>query len=291
MKENQFERWHPLTQFVYFAAVITLITVHLNPVITGITLVSVIFLGVLVKKREFIKMLFVIYIPASVLAIIINPLFSHEGATILEYFPSGNPLTLESIVYGVVNGVMVCSVCVLFFSFNTVMTSDRIMYLTGRIMPAIALTISMSLRFIPEFKRHMGQVNRLQGCMGKKGGRIKNGLAVFESMVMWSFEKSIERSDSMRARGYGVTRRTFYSKYTFSKIDIAYTVLIITLFAFVLTNILCGNIYSQYYPYFKIRGSGPAAILTYAAYAFLTAMPALDIIKENIRWKSLKSKI
>lgn len=291
MKENQFERWHPFTQFVYFAAVITLITVHLNPIITGITLVSVIFLGALMKKREFVKILFVLYIPASVLAIIINPLFSHEGVTILQYFPSGNPLTLESVMYGIVSGGMVCSICVLFFSFNTVMTSDRLMYLTGKIMPAIALTISMSLRFVPEFKRHMTQVNRLQGCIGKKGGRIKNGLAVFESMVMWSFEKSIERSDSMRARGYGVKKRTFYSKYKFSRTDIAYTVLILFLFVFVFTNILCGNIYSQYYPYFKISGSGQTAVLTYVAYAFLTVMPALDIIKENIRWKSLKSRI
>ncbi|MCI8307733.1 MAG: energy-coupling factor transporter transmembrane protein EcfT [Lachnospiraceae bacterium] len=291
MKENSFERWHPFTQFLYYLSVVILVTIRMNPVIIAVTFVSTIVLGALVGKREFAKMFFMIYIPASLLAVIINPLFSHEGVTILAYFPDGNPLTLESIVYGAAGGVMVCSICALFFSFNTVMTSDRIMYLTGRLMPAIALTLSMSLRFIPEFKRHMRQVSRSCMCVTGNGGKIKKGIAVFESMVMWSFEKSIERSDSMRARGYGVGRRTSYSKYIFTKRDAAYAVLILTMSIFVLTNMLCGNIYSQYYPYYKIDGKDPLAGLTYVSYALLTMLPAMDIVKENIRWKLLKSKI
>lgn len=291
LKENRFERWHPLTQLLYYVSVITLVTVRMNPIIIAVTFVSTALLGALMGKRKFAKMFFMIYIPASLIAVIINPLFSHEGITILEYFPSGNPLTLESVVYGVAGGVMVCGICALFYSFNIVMTSDRIMYLTAKIMPAISLTISMSLRFIPEFKRHMGQVSRSCGCVMKNGGKIRNGIAVFESMVMWSFEKSIERSDSMRARGYGVMRRTSYSKYKFTKVDAAYALLIILVFIFVLVNILCGNIYAQYYPYFMIEGNGAAAAMTYVSYAFLTALPAIDIIRENIRWKLLKSKI
>lgn len=34
----------------------------------------------------------------------VNPAFSHEGRTILRYLPSGNPLTLESILYGIAQG-------------------------------------------------------------------------------------------------------------------------------------------------------------------------------------------
>lgn len=35
-----------------------------------------------------------------VLTAAVNPAFSHEGRTILRYLPSGNPLTLESVLYG-----------------------------------------------------------------------------------------------------------------------------------------------------------------------------------------------
>ena len=38
------------------------------------------------------------------MAALINPAFNHEGATLLTYLPSGNPLTLESILYGLAAG-------------------------------------------------------------------------------------------------------------------------------------------------------------------------------------------
>ena len=37
---------------------------------------------------------------SALLAAVVNPAFVHQGVTILTYLPSGNPLTLESILYG-----------------------------------------------------------------------------------------------------------------------------------------------------------------------------------------------
>ena len=39
-------------------------------------------------------------LPVLLLAALVNPAFNHAGVTILIYLPSGNPLTLESILYG-----------------------------------------------------------------------------------------------------------------------------------------------------------------------------------------------
>ena len=36
-------------------------------------------------------------LPMLLLAAVVNPAFNHEGATLLTYLPSGNPLTLESM--------------------------------------------------------------------------------------------------------------------------------------------------------------------------------------------------
>lgn len=38
-------------------------------------------------------------LPMMLVCALLNPAFNHEGATILTYLPSGNPLTLESVVY------------------------------------------------------------------------------------------------------------------------------------------------------------------------------------------------
>ncbi len=66
-----------------------------------------------------------------------NPAFNHEGATILAYLPSGNPLTLEFIVYGLSAAVMMASVILWFSCYNAVMTSDKFVYLFGRVIPAL----------------------------------------------------------------------------------------------------------------------------------------------------------
>jgi energy-coupling factor transport system permease protein len=36
----------------------------------------------------------------------LNPLFNHAGVTLLFYLPGGNPVTLESMVYGLAAATM-----------------------------------------------------------------------------------------------------------------------------------------------------------------------------------------
>ena len=98
----------------------------------------------------------------AALAALVNPAFNHEGATILTYLPSGNPLTMESMFYGVAAAVMLASVVLWFSSYNEVMTSDKFVYLFGRIIPALSLVLSMALRFIPKFKG--ADAGRLRGA-------------------------------------------------------------------------------------------------------------------------------
>ena len=90
------------------------------------------------------------FFPWRLLAALVNPAFNHEGATILTYLPSGNPLTLESMLYGVAAAVMLASVVLWFSSYNEVMTSDKFVYLFGRVIPALSLVLSMALALYSE---------------------------------------------------------------------------------------------------------------------------------------------
>ena len=67
--------------------------------------------------------------PSALLAALVNLAFNHEGATILAYLPSGNPLTLESIAYGFAAAAMLAAVVLWFSCWNTVMTSDKLTHL------------------------------------------------------------------------------------------------------------------------------------------------------------------
>lgn len=84
------------------------------------------------------------------LTAILNPIFNHKGLTVLFYLKR-NPVTLESVAYGAASGVMLGSVLLIFSCFNRIITDDKILYLFGRIIPSLAVVLSMALRFVPLF--------------------------------------------------------------------------------------------------------------------------------------------
>ena len=94
----------------------------------------------------------------TIMIIVINPLFNHEGMTILGYFKTGNPLTLESIIYGIFMALLMMNVILWFAIYNVIMTSDKFIYIFGRIIPHLSLIISMSLRYVPRFKEQFIRV-------------------------------------------------------------------------------------------------------------------------------------
>ena len=149
----------------------------------------------------------------------------HEGETILTYLPSGNPLTLESIVYGFAAAAMLAGVICWFSCYNAVMTSDKFVYLFGRVIPALSLVLSMTLRFVPKFKAQIRTVSGAQRCVGRDvsdGGilqRARHGMTILSILVTWSMENAIETADSMRSRGYGLPGRTAFSIYRFERRD------------------------------------------------------------------------
>ena len=54
-----------------------------------------------------------------------------------------------------------------FSSYNEIMTSDKFVYLFGRVIPALSLVLSMTLRFVPKFKAQMQTVMEAQRCGGR----------------------------------------------------------------------------------------------------------------------------
>jgi ABC-type cobalt transport system, permease component cbiQ and related transporters len=285
--KNKFEYWHPFTQIIYYIILITVTVCFMHPVVIFLTLAAGLSLGFIMGRKNFLRVLFGMFVPVILLGIIINPLFSHEGMTILRYFPDGNPLTLESIIYGIVSGFMVGSICALFYSFNKIMTSDRVIYLTGRIFPALSLIISMTLRFIPEFSRRFKEVSGTQKYLGRSVK--KNGISILSAMITWAFESSVIRADSMRVRGYGVKlKRSSYSLFRITTGDVIRIAFMLLCAVYVILSFIRKTIYIQYYPYYKMTGNVYIIAVLYGAICFL---PVIDIAAKEIRWKYTESKI
>ena len=236
-------------------------------------------------------------LPMLLAMALINPAFNHEGVTIVGYLPSGNPLTLESIIYGVCAATMIVSVICHFSCYNEVMTSDKFIYLFGKIIPAMSLIISMTLRFVPKFSAQLKVVTNAQRCMGRDVSsgsiikRAKNGLNILSIMTTWSLENAIETADSMKSRGYGVPGRTAFSIFTFDKRDKKALVSILALGIYTLAGNLTGAIDFRFFPSMKTAEVSVFGISVFIAYLLLCVCPIIIEIWEVRKWKALRSRI
>jgi len=295
--QDVFARYHPVVNFLYFGILLAFSMVSMQPVCLCISVICSIIYYVLLKGAKAVKLLLRGALPLFLLTVIINPAFSHQGVTILCYLPTGNPLTLESIIYGIFAGLMVIGILVWFACFSEIVTSDKFIYLFGRIIPALSLVISMTLRFVPRFTHQFNVVREVQKTMGRDTStgkilqRVKNAVTCFSIVITWSLENAIETSDSMNSRGYGIKHRTAYSIYRWEDRDKTAILFLAFCAIFLLTGELSGNLFWRYFP--SIRGVlfEPITIALEFVYLLLCAMPIYLNRREERLWNSLESNI
>ena len=290
---DAFNKIHPFTGLLYFAVVIGFSMFFMNPVCITLSLCCSLLSAVIINGKRALGLTVKFIIPMILLVMIINPVFNHRGATIITYLPWQNPLTLEAILYGIASAVMFSSVILWFSVFNTVMTSDKIICLFGRIIPSLSLVISMTLRFVPRFVSKFKELKSARITPQKQGFIIKMKILLSELSVMlsWSLESSIESADSMKSRGYGIKGRTAYNIFKFRKTDvIIITALIISALTMILLIVLGVGKYS-FYPVFKIEFSAAFSVLFYVIYLGIMLIPSITIAWEGLKWKQLQSKI
>ncbi|MCL2198822.1 MAG: energy-coupling factor transporter transmembrane protein EcfT [Defluviitaleaceae bacterium] len=267
--------FHPLVSFVYFVFVIGFSMFFMHPVWLGISLVC----AVVYNKGFGLRLM----LPMMVAAAVVNPLFNHQGVTILAHLPNENPLTLEAVLFGVAAAVMIGAVITWFSCFNYVMTSDKFVYLFGRVMPALSLILAMSLRLVPRFRAQFTVISNAQ----KGIGRGKNLFKIISIMVTWALENSIETADSMKSRGYGLPGRTAFSIFRFCRRDFYALGYIFVNAGIVIFSVLSGGFYFRFFP--VVGGVG--GVFVFAALFLLAAFPIIVKLKEEITWKRLESKI
>jgi len=282
---------------LYFVFVIGFSMFFMHPICLSISLLSGFVYSVMLKGKKAIKNSLIYMLPLLIVTALINPAFNHEGETILQYLPSGNPLTLESIIYGLAAAVMLVSVICWFSCYNEIMTSDKFMYLFGKIIPAMSLIISMTLRFVPKFAVQLKTVTAARRCMGRDASsgsvinRIKNGLDILSAMVTWSLENAIETADSMKSRGYGIKGRTAFSIFTFDKRDKTMLFIILISGLYTLTGSLYGGMEFKYFPSIQSAHISAFNISVFVVYFLLCICPVIIEIREVRKWKSLRRKI
>ena len=290
-KKDAFTDFHPLVNMLYFVLVIGCSFVLMHPVCLGVSLACGVSYMLLLDGRKALRICLLFLLPVLLLTVFVNPAFSHQGATILTYFPNGNPITLESILYGVAAACMLVTVISWFRCFTAIMTSDKFVYLFGRVIPALSLVLSMALRFAPRFAAQAKVISAAQKGIGRdisQGSllqKAKHSLRILSILITWALENAIDTADSMKSRGYGLPGRSAFSIFRFEKRDRLALAFLLLCGGSLILGIALDRLKFDYYP--LVGGAWETwSFALFAVYTALCALPLLINLREDVRWKA-----
>jgi energy-coupling factor transport system permease protein len=269
----------------------------LNPVTLAVSFVCATAYAVYLRGRKAVRFSLFFLLPVMIISAVVNPAFNHRGATILFYLPDGNPFTLESVLYGTASALMVGAVIQWFYCYSATMSSDKFLWLFGRIIPALSLVISIALRLLPRYVAQTRRVAAAQRGMGvdvTSGpllARVRSGLLILSVMTTWALENGVDTADSMSSRGYGLRGRTAYSNYRLEGRDLRMLALLgAAVFAVIVVAWGVRGAAITFFPLFEMDVASPAAILLYVCWALICASPLALGLREDALWRSLRSR-
>jgi len=292
-----FISFHPLVNFLYFSLVISFSMALNHPLAQLLSFACAYLYAVQAEGRKAVLFSLKFCLPIVLITAFFNPAFSHEGVTILMYFPTGNPLTLESILYGLSAGAMLATVMLWFLNFNRVITSDKFIYLFGKIIPAMSLVLSMTLRFVPKFKAQMDTVIDAQKSIdrdistGSLWQRTKTAITVLSIMVTWALENAIETADSMKSRGYGLKGRSAFSIYRFDDRDKTAIAYLGFSGFYLLAGVMVSAFGFRYFPSIRYVSLNAVTLSFQLVYFGMCIMPVVLNAAEERKWKAIHSRM
>jgi len=220
----RFDSYHPTINFIYFASVIICTVCFNHPVFVAISYMTAFIYSVKLNgKRALVFNLCMV--PLMVLYAGFYAYYNHFGVTPVRQNFIGNSITVEALCYGMILGVTVVTVIMWLSCLFVIFTSDKVVYLFGRISPKLSLFLSILLRSVPRIKERAKKINVAQKGIGRGVAdgnlfrRAENTIRLISMIITWTLENFVESARSMKCRGYSLKGRTAFSIYRFDNRD------------------------------------------------------------------------
>lgn len=291
-----FECCHPVINLLYFAAVIAASVLFRQPVFLAISYISA--FAYSVKRNGRRAVLFNIgLLPFAALFALYYWSYHHFGVTVLFRNFIGNSMTLESLFYGVTLGLQAAAVVMWMRCVFSVFTTDKVVYLLGRISPRLSLFLAVLLRMAPRAKTQLLRINTARRAIGRGSNqgsffrRLQNDLKIFSMLVTWLLESLAELSNAMRSRGGALPGRTAFSLYHPDNRDRAFAVVFSAALTGVLMAVLLGQTDMIFDPALLMVPFTPASGFFCAAYAVLCLLPMIMELFSRLRFEQQRKQI
>ena len=273
-----FEACHPAVNFIFFAAVLYGSATFRHPVF--LTIAYICAFAYSVKRRGTRAVIFnLCLLPLVVAFALYYSSYHHFGVTVLRKNFVDNNMTLESLVYGLVIGLRFATVCMWLESMFQVVSSDKVVYLFGKISPLLSLFLTILLRLIPRIGLEARRINLAQKGIGRGSNqgnvfqRFVNSLRIFSMLITWMISALALESDSMRSRGSLLRGRTAFSIYRFDNRDRAFVIGLFACITLTIMGVILGASKMWYNPRIIWRPLNALGVLTALGYLALCMMP------------------
>ncbi len=292
-----FATLHPMVQAVFFLSCLSVTTWIMHPVILVISFAAGLVCIAETEGKSGLWSSVRTGAGLSCFAAILNPLFSHGGVTVWGYLPDGNPLTMESLIFGAAAGLLLFATLNWFRLLSKIMTSDKMIYLFGRLFPRFALLLSMVFSFFGKIRQHYQEVRAARQSLlpGMRPlswiVRIRFSAGMLSSLIQWSLENALDTADSMNSRGYGSGKRTFFHLYHLHTEDIVWMLILIAGNGWIWYAFCNEQIAYSYYPAVSMEPASVQALSVFVLFGVLCLLPVVADGKEYWKWRCLRSKI
>jgi energy-coupling factor transport system permease protein len=143
-----------------------------------------------------------------VLAIPFNALSIHVGRIILFRLPEswpivGGPITLEAFIAGVVSGLMLFTIVVVFAAFNSAVDHYELLRATPPFLFQAGVVISIAITFVPQMVLSAQEIRDAQRIRGHRFRGLRDLLPLVIPLLASGLERAIQLAETMEARGFG----------------------------------------------------------------------------------------
>lgn len=288
LKMRFFSTLHPAVILCYFIGMLGLTLACVHPVTVFLSLMGASWFLLLLRGAKALGKTMRFVGPMFLFVALANPLFNHRGVTML-FLLFDQWITLEAISYGLVSAGLLAAVIVWFACYQEVMTSDKFLYLFGQIAPSASLLITMTLRFIPQLQRNAGEIKEARRMLSGEPGRLTQKLKAatreLSALLGMSMEQAVETADSMKARGYGMKRRTTFHLFRFDSRDAGMLAAVLALAGVCTLARIFGHGYMEFYPRMTAVLLGASSYTQFVLFGLLAALPGILEGREAIRWR------
>lgn len=144
------------------------------------------------------------------LSALFNAAISHFGQTVLLYMPEnlpiiGGPITLEALVYGVINGLVLTGIFWSFTVLNQALPTRQLIRLIPRAFYPLAVVTSIAITFIPTTIHQQRQIREAQLIRGNRMRGLGDWIPLIIPLLVGGLERAMQLAEAMTARGFAST--------------------------------------------------------------------------------------